>query len=152
MAAHARLKNVFCGEQDEKYHNRMRRLIYALLRRVAQSVRKLVSTFTWKQYRSICTCSSSFTQTAFFVCFAVDEIGILGYKLHCAVLPDEFSSLWILFQNEQWNEIRSHLITTCIKLDIWAASGQNQQNGMYAQRRLRSDQSLSWPHEESLGP
>ena len=41
----------------------------------------------------------------------------------------------------------------------WAASWQNQQNGMYAQRRLRpawasaqSDQSLRCPHEESLGP
>ena len=42
---------------------------------------------------------------------------------------------------------------------IWAASWQNQQNGMCAQRRLRSawasaqsDQSLHCPHEESLGP
>ena len=41
----------------------------------------------------------------------------------------------------------------------WAASWQNQQNGMCAQRRLRSawasaqsDQSLRCPHEESLGP
>ena len=42
---------------------------------------------------------------------------------------------------------------------VWAASWQNQQNGMCAQRRLRSawasaqsDQSLHCPHEESLGP
>ena len=42
---------------------------------------------------------------------------------------------------------------------ISAASWQNQQNGMCAQRRLRSawtsaqsDQSLRCPHEESLGP
>ena len=42
---------------------------------------------------------------------------------------------------------------------IWAASWQNQQNGMCAQRRLRSawasaqsDQSFRCPHEESLGP
>ena len=41
----------------------------------------------------------------------------------------------------------------------WAASWQNQQSGMYAQRRLRSawasawsDQSLRCPHEETLGP
>ena len=41
----------------------------------------------------------------------------------------------------------------------WAASWQNQQNGMCAQQSLRSawasaqsDQSLSCPHEESLGP
>ena len=41
----------------------------------------------------------------------------------------------------------------------WAASWQNQQNGMCAQRRLRSawasaqsDQSLCCPHEESMGP
>ena len=41
----------------------------------------------------------------------------------------------------------------------WAASWQNQQNGMCAQRTLRSawesaqsDQSLLCPHEESLGP
>ena len=37
----------------------------------------------------------------------------------------------------------------------WVASWQNQQNGMCAQRRLRSaqaDQSLRCPHEESLGP
>ena len=41
---------------------------------------------------------------------------------------------------------------------IWAASWQNQQNGMCAQRRLRSawtsaqsDQSLHCPHKESLG-
>ena len=41
----------------------------------------------------------------------------------------------------------------------WAASWQNQQNGMCAQRRLRSawasaqsDQSLRCSHEESLGP
>ena len=40
-----------------------------------------------------------------------------------------------------------------------AASWQNQQNGMCAQRRLRSawasaqsDQSLRCPHEENLGP
>ena len=43
--------------------------------------------------------------------------------------------------------------------DIGAASWQNQQNGMCAQRRLRSartaaqsDQSLPCPHEESLRP
>ena len=42
---------------------------------------------------------------------------------------------------------------------IWAASWQNQQNGMCAQRRLRSawasaqsDQSIRCPHEETLGP
>ena len=42
---------------------------------------------------------------------------------------------------------------------IWAASWQNQQNGMCAQRRLRSawasaqsDHSLRCPYEESLGP
>ena len=46
-----------------------------------------------------------------------------------------------------------------ISLSIWTASWQNQQNGMYAQRRLRSgwvsaqsDQSLSCPLEQSLGP
>ena len=44
-------------------------------------------------------------------------------------------------------------------LHIWAAEWQNQQNGMCAQRRLRSawastqsDRSLCCPHEESLGP
>ena len=42
---------------------------------------------------------------------------------------------------------------------IWATSWQNQQNSMWAQRRLRSawpsaqsDQSLRCPHEETLGP
>ena len=42
---------------------------------------------------------------------------------------------------------------------MWAASRQNQQNGLCARRRLRSawestqsDQSLRCPHEESLGP
>ena len=47
---------------------------------------------------------------------------------------------------------------TCAIL-IWAASWQNQQNGMCAQRRLRSawasthsDHSLRCPHEESLDP
>ena len=42
---------------------------------------------------------------------------------------------------------------------IWAASSQDQQNGMCAQRWLRSawasaqsEQSLRCPHEESLGP
>ena len=42
--------------------------------------------------------------------------------------------------------------------DIWAASWQNQQNGMCAQRRLRSawasaqsDQSLHYPHNDTLG-
>ena len=44
-----------------------------------------------------------------------------------------------------------------IRCHIWAASWQNKQNGMCAQRRLRSasaqsDQSLCCPHEESLGP
>ena len=46
-----------------------------------------------------------------------------------------------------------------MKQYIWAASWQNQQNGMCAQRRLWSDwasaqseQSLRCPHEESLGP
>ena len=45
------------------------------------------------------------------------------------------------------------------QLFIWAASWQNQQNGLCTQRRLRSacssaqsDQSLRCPHEESLGP
>ena len=45
------------------------------------------------------------------------------------------------------------------KLVKWAASWQNQRNGMCAQRRLRaawastqSDQSLRCPHEESWGP
>ena len=45
------------------------------------------------------------------------------------------------------------------KTTKWAASWQNQQNGMCAQGRLRSawasaqsDQSLRCPHEESLGP
>ena len=43
--------------------------------------------------------------------------------------------------------------------EIWAASWQNQQNGLCAQRRLRSalasalsDQSLRCPYEETLGP
>ena len=43
--------------------------------------------------------------------------------------------------------------------DIWAASWQNQQNGMCAQQRLRSawasaqsDQSLHCLHDESLDP
>ena len=47
-----------------------------------------------------------------------------------------------------WKEIKS----------IWAATWQNQQNGMCAQRRLKSawasaqsDQSLRCPHEENLG-
>ena len=47
---------------------------------------------------------------------------------------------------------RNALLYMCI-------AGQNQQNGMCAQRRLRSawasaqsDQSLRCPHEESLGP
>ena len=41
----------------------------------------------------------------------------------------------------------------------WAASWRNQQNGMCGKQRLRSawasaqsDQSLRYPHEESLGP
>ena len=45
------------------------------------------------------------------------------------------------------------------KSNIWAAAWQNQQNGLCAQRRLRSawasaqsDQSLRCPHEETLGP
>ena len=45
------------------------------------------------------------------------------------------------------------------KDSIWAASWQNQHNGMCTQRRLRSawasaqsDQSLRCPHEENLGP
>ena len=44
-------------------------------------------------------------------------------------------------------------------LQIWAATWQNQQNGMCAQQRLssawttaQSDQSLRWPHQESLCP
>ena len=44
-------------------------------------------------------------------------------------------------------------------IEIWAATWQNQQNGMCAQQRLRSawasaqsDQSLRCQHEESLGP
>ena len=51
----------------------------------------------------------------------------------------------------QHSQLHSH--------EIWAASWQNQQNGMYAQRRLRSawastqsDQSLRCPLDESLGP
>ena len=48
------------------------------------------------------------------------------------------------------------MVTVCHK---WAASWQNQQNGMCALRRLwsawasaQSDHSLHCPHEESLGP
>ena len=48
---------------------------------------------------------------------------------------------------------------TLTNICIWAALWQNQQNGMCAQRRLRSawasaqsNQSLRFPHEESLGP
>ena len=44
-------------------------------------------------------------------------------------------------------------------INNWAASWQNQQNGMHVQQRLRStwaspqsDQSLRCPHEESLDP
>ena len=47
----------------------------------------------------------------------------------------------------------------CKTSSIWAASWQNQQNGLCVQRRLRSawasaqfDQSLPCPHEESLAP
>ena len=43
--------------------------------------------------------------------------------------------------------------------DIWVRAWQNQQNGMCAQRKLRSacasaqsDQSLHYPHEECFGP
>ena len=50
-------------------------------------------------------------------------------------------------------------LDTKLKFFKWAASWQNQQNGMCAQQRLRSawasaqsDQSLCCPHEESLGP
>ena len=45
-----------------------------------------------------------------------------------------------------------------MNIHVWAASWQNEQNGLCAQRRLRqawasaqSDQSLRCPHEESLG-
>ena len=45
------------------------------------------------------------------------------------------------------------------EINTWAASWQNQQNGMWAQQRLRSawasaqsDQSLRCPHQEILGP
>ena len=50
--------------------------------------------------------------------------------------------------------IKSH--TECLGMPIWAASWQNQQNGMWAQRRLRSawafaqsDQSLCCPHKKA---
>ena len=46
----------------------------------------------------------------------------------------------------------------CYDFAKWAASWQNQQNGMCAQRRIRSawasaqsDQSLRCPHKESFG-
>ena len=52
-----------------------------------------------------------------------------------------------------------HIWLICFWTGYWAAAWQNQQNDMCAQRRLRSawastqsDQSLHYPHEESLGP
>ena len=65
------------------------------------------------------------------------------------------------FHSFVYREPVSHLIIADHKKQIWAASWQNQQNGMKlcAQRRLRpawasaqSDQSLRNPHEESLVP
>ena len=54
--------------------------------------------------------------------------------------------------------ITEHKSVNVLK-NIRAASWQNQQNGMCAQRRLRSawasaqsDQSLRCPHEETVGP
>ena len=54
---------------------------------------------------------------------------------------------------------RFHHSTIPVYLNKWAASWQNQQSGMCAQRRLRSpwasaqfDQSLRCPHEESSDP
>ena len=76
------------------------------------------------------------------------KIMYFGWTKRCL-----FSILFIYF-----------LMHTCDKFqrgirEIWAASWQNQQNGMCAQRRLRSawasaqsDQSLCCQHEESLDP
>ena len=65
-----------------------------------------------------------------------------------------FSDVWTLLV---WN--RFILGKSRAMLIFWAASWQNLQNGMCAQRKLRSawasaqsDQSLPFPYERSLGP
>ena len=64
-----------------------------------------------------------------------------------------------LWSGAIWSE-SSLFALTCLSENIgWAASWQNQQNGMCAQRRpksawasTQSDQSLRCVHEESFGP
>ena len=76
---------------------------------------------------------------------------------HCLPFGEELLDAFRYMGKSLCSNFR--IITAFSVVQIWAASWQNQQNGMCAQRRLRSacasaqyDQSLHCPHEESLGP
>ena len=70
-----------------------------------------------------------------------------------------FVMLRLLYSKSNPTENYYFTVNSFKQLYIWDASWQNKQNGMGAQRQLRSawasaqsDQSLRCPHEETLGP
>ena len=83
------------------------------------------------------------------------------HKKTC-LIPHQVRFFFLLTVLRRWFWCCSIFVLFCDyrpQINIWAASWQNKQNGMCAQRRLRSawasaqsDQSLRCPHEESLGP
>ena len=104
-------------------------------------------------------------QSASKVVYHAGDSGSIPYL--GKILLVSFFFFFLFFNFAFCNVTRVHsvppqvlLLQYCVHKDMWAASWQNQLNGMCAQRRLRSawasasaqsDQSLRCPHEESLG-
>ena len=87
-----------------------------------------------------------------------------SWVTHKALSKDSDQTEWMPMLIWVFTGCTGHFVWFCcapadLSLVKWAASWQNQQNGMCDQRRHRSawasaqsDQSLRCPHEESLGP
>ena len=103
------------------------------------------STCHWKCH-FLLSCLRVVMSSCFLECYVKNKNNYISYRMsrvcECIIL----------------SEVGGQTSATTVKHYNWAASWQNQQNGMCTQRRLRSvwvsaqsDQSLSCPHEESLG-
>ena len=120
---------------------RIRRLARAFAGRLCDKYHNLMSWLIWLR----CTWILTWTQYGIIR----SEILIGEQFTIYTVLPPNVTTRLVLLINNLNADCRY----------IWTASWQNQQNGICAQRRLRSawasaqsDQSLRSPHEESLGP
>ena len=125
------------------------------LRRMKSAIiswdRSFIEPCAWCTHACSCSFAESYTNHARR---SGSSVSTLTSRLH-----KEWSFSKVQKFTLRQNSKEPHYLDDRWRSSSWAASWQNQQNGMCAQRRLRSalasaqsDQSLHCPLEESLGP